>query len=182
MSGRPGTRPRSSAVGPSAARRERRSSSRTLPRRRCAVTWKSVAGSRTGSGRSTSVLRMLKIAVLAPIPRASDSTAVAANAGVRRKPRSAVAKILSQPFPPCPQGHLPDVFHHVAPDCRRLSAPRGAPPRATARRACTPPSPPRCETRIGIELIVERTSGERAIGRRPRDVEPAHHRQLLSAS
>ena len=46
-------------------------------------------GSRTGSVRSKIVWIRLKIAVLAPIPKAMETIAIAMNAGDRKKPRSA---------------------------------------------------------------------------------------------
>jgi hypothetical protein len=46
-------------------------------------------GSSTGSERSITALRMLKMAVLAPMPSARDSTAVAAKPGLARRVRRA---------------------------------------------------------------------------------------------
>jgi hypothetical protein len=45
-------------------------------------------GSRTGSGRSKRAFTRLKMAVLAPIPRASVSTTAAVKAGLRRNERA----------------------------------------------------------------------------------------------
>ena len=54
--------------------------------------WNSItncSGSFTGSFRSRIWSISVKIAVLAPIPRASDKMATAANSGLRRRPRRA---------------------------------------------------------------------------------------------
>ena len=110
---------------------------------------------RTGSGRSTSVLKILKMAVVAPIPSASDTTAVAVNAGLRRKPPQAVPKILSQPFPPDPHGRLPHVFADVGRIAerfqRRASSLVGGQPFADVlgRRLLD------VKLQIGIELLIE---------------------------
>ena len=47
------------------------------------------AGSRTGSGCSSTALTKLKMAVFRPIPKASEAIATAVNVGFFRKPRSA---------------------------------------------------------------------------------------------
>jgi hypothetical protein len=47
------------------------------------------AGSRTGSGCSSTALTKLKMAVFRPIPKASEAMATAVNVGLFRKPRSA---------------------------------------------------------------------------------------------
>jgi hypothetical protein len=54
-----------------------------------AETSTSADGSCTGSGRSSRALMNVKIAVFAPMPSASDSTAAAVKAGAWRSPRSA---------------------------------------------------------------------------------------------
>jgi hypothetical protein len=50
------------------------------------------AGSRTGSGCSSTALTKLNMAVLRPIPRASEATVTAANVGLFRKPRREYSK------------------------------------------------------------------------------------------
>src|SRR5262249_54080837 len=57
-----------------------------------------------GSGRSSSACATLKTAVVAPIPRASDSAAVAANAGVLTKPRRAMRQS-------CSASRTPRCYH-----------------------------------------------------------------------
>ncbi len=47
------------------------------------------SGALTGSSRSNNWSRSVKIAVLAPIPNASESTATVVNKGLRRRLRSA---------------------------------------------------------------------------------------------
>src|SRR5260370_10985038 len=46
------------------------------------------SGSRYGNGRSSNAFATLKMAVLAPIPIASESSVAAVNPGERRKPRT----------------------------------------------------------------------------------------------
>jgi hypothetical protein len=52
------------------------------------VTSKTAAGSFTGRGRSSSASAKLKIALFAPMARASETSATAANAGCLRSARS----------------------------------------------------------------------------------------------
>src|SRR5213596_1236454 len=55
----------------------------------CRLKTTSAPGWSTGSGRSSRALMTVNTAMLAPMPRASDNTATAANAGLRRTKRNA---------------------------------------------------------------------------------------------
>ena len=70
--------------------------SRTFRLVRSAVISASWPGSLYGSGRSSTALTTLKIAVVAPMPRASVMSAVSVNAGLLRSVRTPKAKSFSQ--------------------------------------------------------------------------------------
>ena len=83
-----------------------------------------------GSGRSSTVFTTLKIAVLAPMPRASVSTAIAVNAGARRRLLTRVLHIAQHVLEPAERSRIAMEILHERDAAHR--APRREP--ASSRR------------------------------------------------
>ena len=76
----------------------------------------SSCGLRTGSVLISTLFTRLKIAVLAPIPSASDRTATGRESGIGGKDADGVTKVLSNHVTMLPEGGGDDVDERAGPD------------------------------------------------------------------